>query len=220
MPPMRGLTPLAAPPPYFPLSQSELFEYVQSLAAALPLPLLLYNMPAMTKVCFAIETVRRLPDNPRIIGIKDSSGDKDYFAQLIPLARVRADCCVLIGQEQRMSDAVISGAQGGVNGGANVFPSLFSALYNATVRRDSATISRLQKQVVALGQVYHVVDGAAPGMRGIKCALNLLGICSDYATMPFARLQGADREVVRNLIEQIGKQVAADAGQENVCRPR
>ena len=53
-----------------------------ALAPDLPLPFFLYNMPSHTKVAFEPETVRRLADLPNVHGLKDSSGDLDYFRQV------------------------------------------------------------------------------------------------------------------------------------------
>ena len=64
-----------APPYYLPEAQPELQEYLDHLVPELPLPLYIYNMPALTKVHIELDTVRRAMDNPRIIGLKDSSGD-------------------------------------------------------------------------------------------------------------------------------------------------
>src|SRR5258706_2982837 len=71
-----------AAPYYYPLAQTDLARYVERLAVDLPLPFFLYNMPSHTKVSFAPETVRRLADLPNLHGLKDSSGDLDYFRQV------------------------------------------------------------------------------------------------------------------------------------------
>ena len=60
-------------PYYFPAGQTELTGYVQNLVPELPLPLVLYNMPSLTKVWFEIETLEKLSMMPQIIGVKDSS---------------------------------------------------------------------------------------------------------------------------------------------------
>jgi 4-hydroxy-tetrahydrodipicolinate synthase len=128
---------VAAPPFYFPAGQPELLHYVEHLTAELPLPLFLYNMPMMTKVAFAPQTVRQLLGNARIVGVKDSSGDLGYFEQLLAVARERPDWSVLVGPEHLLADAVERGGQGGVNGGANLCPRLFVELYAAACRHDA-----------------------------------------------------------------------------------
>jgi len=55
-------------PPYYPLSQQDLLQYVERMADAVTLPMFLYNMPSHTKTAFEPETVRRLMDIPGIFG--------------------------------------------------------------------------------------------------------------------------------------------------------
>jgi 4-hydroxy-tetrahydrodipicolinate synthase len=62
-------------PYYFPAGQTELTGYVENLVPQLPLPLVLYNMPSLTKVWFDFETLQKLTALPQIVGLKDSSGD-------------------------------------------------------------------------------------------------------------------------------------------------
>lgn len=192
---------VAAPPFYFPAGQPELVDYVEQLTADLPLPLFLYNMPAMTKVSFAPPTIGQLVDNRRIIGVKDSSGDLGYFDQLLAIARERPDWSVLVGPEHLLADAVLRGAQGGVNGGANLHPRLFVALYEAACRGDMATVGRLREEVFKLGRIYQIGRHASAIIKGLKCALSLRGICDDRLAEPFQRFEPPEREKVRQILE-------------------
>src|SRR5690349_251894 len=76
-------------PYYFPAGQTELASYVTNIVAELPLPLMLYNMPSLTKVWFEIDTLQRLAELEQIVGMKDSSGDLAYFARLTTLKQLR-----------------------------------------------------------------------------------------------------------------------------------
>jgi len=192
-----------APPHYFPISQAELLQYVRRLTGDQPLPLLLYNMPAMTKVSFEPETIRRLLDIERIIGIKDSSGDLNYFDQILELARGRPDWSVLIGPEELMAEAVQRGGQGGVNGGANLLPRLFVELYHAAAGRDAARVSLLQAQVVRFQRIYRIRTEASALIKGLKCALSVRGICNDTVAPPFYPLDASERMRVVQLLEQL-----------------
>ena len=76
-----GATALVVAPPYYiPEAQPELQEYLDHLVPELPLPLFLYNMPALTKVSFELETVRRAMDEPRIVGIEGQLVEHDLSA--------------------------------------------------------------------------------------------------------------------------------------------
>ena len=146
-----------APPYYLPLGQPEFQEYLDHLISQLPLPLFLYNFPALTKVTIEPETVRRMMDNPRVVGIKDSSGNMIYFKRLTELAKSRTDWTVLIGPEELLSDAVFAGGHGGVNGGANLFPKLYVELHRAAEAGDLARTRDLQARVLKLSSALYTV---------------------------------------------------------------
>src|SRR5215470_6176702 len=97
---------VVAPPYYLPAGQPELQEYLAHLVAELPLPLFLYNIPPLTKVSYELDTVRRAMDHPRIVGLKDSSGDMNYFKQAAALLKQRPDWSLLIGPEAKLLEAL------------------------------------------------------------------------------------------------------------------
>ncbi len=68
-------------------SQTELSGYVHRLHEELPLPLVLYTMPGLTKVTFEVQTLAELIELPKLIAIKDSSGDLDYFGEVHSCSR-------------------------------------------------------------------------------------------------------------------------------------
>jgi 4-hydroxy-tetrahydrodipicolinate synthase len=74
---------VSTPPFYFMMDQTELAEYYESLVPRLSLPLYLYNMPANTKINFDPQTIRRIAENPRVVGFKDSSGSAPYLQQVM-----------------------------------------------------------------------------------------------------------------------------------------
>ncbi|MBT3374274.1 MAG: dihydrodipicolinate synthase family protein [Lentisphaerae bacterium] len=191
-----------APPYYFPEGQPELLEYLHHLVPELPLPLFLYNMPMMTKVCFAPETVCQAMDIDGIVGIKDSSGDLGYFRKICAVARQRRpEWSLLMGTESFVAAAVELGAHGGVCGGANVAPRLFVDFYEAALARDEAGVAGLANKVADLGAIYGVGRHASSGIKGIKCALSVLGICSDFMAEPFHRFHDVEREQIHTDLE-------------------
>lgn len=194
---------VAAAPYYFRADQSELINYVDGILAESPLPLMLYNIPFLTKVCFEPETVARLVDRKRIIGLKDTSGDFSRFDRFLPLLQQRPDWSLLMGPELLLAEAVAKGGNGGVPGGANLRPRLLVDLYDAARAGDSSRIAKLQDEVTKLGRIYRVAAGESAKIRGLKCALSLAGVCDDFMSEPFRRCEGADREKVRELLTEM-----------------
>jgi 4-hydroxy-tetrahydrodipicolinate synthase len=141
--------------------------------------------------------VRVLLDNQRVIGIKDSSGNLEYFDEVLAIARARPDWSVFVGPEHLLADVVRKGAQGGVCGGANLMPRLFVDLYEAASAGDSARVDALQAKVLKLGRIYSIGQHASATIKGLKCALSLAGICDDFLAEPFHRFRAEERERVR-----------------------
>ncbi len=192
-----------ATPYYFPAGQTELHDYVQNLVAELPLPLVLYNMPSLTKVWFELETLQKLADVQQIIGIKDSSGDLSYFASLMTLRQQRPDWSIMIGPEAMLPQAMALGGDGGVTGGANPFPKLFVELYEASLSSDAQRLARVQAQVEKLQGIYEIGKYASRFIKATKCALSLQGICDDFMAEPFHRFKAPERARVQAILESM-----------------
>ncbi len=195
-------------PYYFPAGQTELTGYIENLVPELPLPLVLYNMPSLTKVWFDIETLIRLAAIPKIIGLKDSSGDLAYFQKAIDLKKIRPDWSIMIGPEAKLPDAMRLGGDGGVAGGGNIFPKLFVDCYNACVAGDSVRVEALQSDINALQQIYEVGKYASKYIKATKCCLSLLGICDDFMAEPFHRFRAPERERVRGILDSLSFRVS------------
>ncbi len=201
---------VVAPPYYLPEAQPELQEYLDHLVMELPLPLFIYNMPALTKVHFELETVRRAMDNPRIIGLKDSSGDLNYFLQAANLIKQRRpDWPLLIGPEEKLFDALQLGGHGGVSGGANLFPKLYVKVCEAHHDEKFSRALELQKQIQQVSDsFYRIGKYSSSIIKGIKCALSCLGICDDFMAEPFHRFRAEEREIVKLRLKAIEAQIA------------
>jgi len=194
-----------APPYYFPAGQGELLEYLKHLTPELPLPLFLYNMPSYTKLVFEPETVQAAADITGIVGIKESSGDMVYFHQLQSLLNERSDFSLLMGQEELLAEAVLVGAHGGVCGGANLVPQLYVELYQAACSKDLSVVEALHKKVMQIStSIYSVGKYESSYLKGLKCALSCMGICSDFLAEPFHRFRRAERNMIRRHIKELG----------------
>lgn len=196
---------VASTPFYFPAGQEELGDYFERLAEDLPLPLVLYNMPGFTKTSISIETVCQLAQNPKIIGVKDSSCDMIHFHRLLQTRPEREDWSLLMGPEELTAEAVLMGASGGVCGGANVAPKLFVELYDAALKRDIDRIQILQAQALRMGQaLYRTGKHSSSMIKGIKCALSLLGICDDFMADPASRFKKEERQSIEGQLATSG----------------
>ena len=196
---------VAAPPYYFAAGQPELLAYYRKLADSLPLPLFLYNMPSQVKVMIDVKTVVALAEHPNIVGLKDSSGNIGYFNACRYALRDRPDFAILMGPEEAMGEVVLMGASGGVAGGANMFPRLYVDLYEAALAKDVDRVRELQERVMRVSSlIYGVGHHNSSFVKGVKCALSLMGICSDALAAPREPFNEADRALIRSRLVELG----------------
>lgn len=195
---------VAAPPYYYATGQPELVEYFEKLADRMPLPLYLYNMPVHTKVMIDPKTVLKISDNEKVIGLKDSSANMAYFRLLQHTMKVYPEFQLFVGPEEMMADAVVLGADGGVNGGANMFPRLYVDLYNAAVAHDFEKIRILQDKVLDVSSaIYTVGKYGSSYLKGLKCALSVMGLCDDFMADPFNRFRKEERDKIEEALTKI-----------------
>jgi dihydrodipicolinate synthase/N-acetylneuraminate lyase len=198
------------PPSFIPPTQSELLEYLALLTSRLPLPLFLYNIPVLTRVEWALDTVRRSMDNPAILGIKDSSGDLKYFQHLCEMGSRRPDWTVLMGPEELLASAMQIGGHGGICGGANVFPKLYVALYEAIRIGESQRLKELIPLARRIQKTLFPVNcSIGDGIRSIKAAMRGLGICLEYTAPPLRYSTEEERKELQRQISLIAGDVAA-----------
>lgn len=195
---------VAAPPYYFSTNQMELKRYFHYLADESPLPLLLYNMPSHTKTKFEPKTVYEISSHPNIVGFKDSSGDVIYFQKVLHLFRDNPDFSILVGPEEILMQAILSGGHGGVNGGANMFPKLYVKMYEAAKRRDFQQMIPLQKKILQISTtLYTIGDSPVSYLQGVKSALSIMGICNDVLATPFKSFGKKEKEIIEDSLKKL-----------------
>lgn len=199
-----------APPVYFPHEQGELAHYARLVAERSPLPVMLYNIPSLTKIAFEPNTVAELCSVSNIIGLKDSSGDLDYFQAIRHRTKTRSDWSLLSGHDLLFGQAVPNGAHGGVCGGANIFPRLFVDLYDAAIASDYERVAHIQQSIAKLSELYRLRGNSSLGViRGIKFALEEMGICSGRMALPARGLPESCRHEVRRIVDHVNAAAAS-----------
>jgi 4-hydroxy-tetrahydrodipicolinate synthase len=109
-----------------------------------------------------------------------------------------------VGPEELLAEALILGGHGGVAGGANLFPKLYASLYRAAVAGNLETVRQLHELVMQINAtIYSTGQYGSSFLKGVKCSLNLMGICSDFVAEPFHRFRQPEREKIQRHLEQI-----------------
>lgn len=188
-----------SPPFYLALSEGDILRFGRIVAQESALPAYLYNVPYTQLPQFSLDVLRRLADLPKVLGLKDSSGD---FAQLVEAVKIfshRPECSVLVGPESLLAAALREGADGGVCGGGNLLPSLYMELYESHVWGDRRRVDALQEKILGVERdFYRVGEAESSLVRGVKAALSVAGICGATMVEPYASADKAEVDAVRS----------------------
>jgi 4-hydroxy-tetrahydrodipicolinate synthase len=194
-----GATAIAtAPPFYYSVTQREILHYCEKLIEQVDIPLLLYNAPGNTHHTLSVQTVCRASNIKNVIGLKDSGMNMGYFHEVRAALNGRKDFSLLVGPEDLLAECVLLGGHGSMAAGSNLYPRLFVDTYEAAARGDAARTLELHDEIMAFGKA---VNRANP-LRGLKCGLGLLGICSSLLTEPLAPYSQEETESVERYIAQ------------------
>jgi 4-hydroxy-tetrahydrodipicolinate synthase len=165
-------------PSYYPLSDAEIEAYFLRLADAVPLPLVLYNIPVTTHHHIALPVVDRLRRHANIVAIKDSAADAGRLTELLKLTRGReSDFPVLLGSSAVFAHGLRLGGAGLVPSGAHIAPAEYQAMFDAATANNWPEVERLQKVTDDAVAPYLKGRSVGQGLAMLKAILEQRGVC-------------------------------------------
>ena len=162
-------------PSYYPLSDAEIQAYLLRLADAVPLPLVLYNIPATTHHSLSFDVIDALRRHPNVVALKDSSGDRQRIEQV--LDHLGDDFPVLLGSSSLYSVGLRRGAVGVIPSGAHLVPELYQAMVEAAGQKDWDAVDELQVQTDAACAAYLKGRSLGQSLAVLKSLLHAKGLC-------------------------------------------
>lgn len=191
---------LVITPGYFKskMDHKVLVEFYRAIAAASPLPVFLYNVPANTGIDMPAETIIAAAQHPRIVGIKDSSGRVDKMGAVVQNSP--DDLIVLAGSAGYFLGALAMGAAGAVAALANIAATPLMQVLDAFEHGDLARARELQLRLIDLNTA--VTTGY--GVPGLKAAMDMLGYYGGPVRPPLIDLGESQRTMLHQLIVSAG----------------
>lgn len=187
----------SVPPFYFPFTMEEYAGYYTELADAVDVPILLYNIPAMSSVTFAEDDLKRLLANEKITGIKHTSYDLFQLQQLI---QQYPEKNFFIGHDEIFLSALAVGAQAGIGSTYNIMAGKFIKMRNLFMQGETKKAAEIQNEV---NNVVSVLCSVGV-FKGIKEILKMQGIDCGYCRKPFKRLDDTQRRLLLETAEKNG----------------
>lgn len=163
-------------------TQEGLYQHFRTIAEAVPMKQMLYNVPGRTACDMLNETVIRLADIPNIIGIKDATGNIPRGAELIEAVKGRLD--VYSGDDATAMELMLAGAKGNVSVTANVAPRAMADLCSAAVAGNREEAERLNELLMPLNRKLFLEANPIP----VKWALHRMGMIDSGQRLPLTAL--------------------------------
>lgn len=174
-------------PFYYKLGPEGVYAYFREIADNSPVDITLYNIPLFASP-IDVETVRRLAiECPRVVAIKDSSGDVPHMMRMIAAVRhERPEFSFLTGWEAALMPMLLVGCDGGTNATSGIVPEITRRLYDLTLAGDLETARDLQYRLLRL---FDAMLYSAEFPEGFRVALNLRGIQTGPGRQPQSSVQ-------------------------------
>jgi len=169
---------LIVAPYYNKPTQEGLYAHYRTVANAVDIPIILYNIPGRSVVDIKNETMMRLAKIPNIIGVKDATSDLTRPAQV--RETIGADFIQLSGEDATVIDFLAAGGHGCISVTSNVAPELCAQMHNAWIAGDKDTARTINDKLMPLHNAMFCETSPAPA----KYALSKLGLCTDEMRLP------------------------------------
>jgi 4-hydroxy-tetrahydrodipicolinate synthase len=180
-------------------TQEGIYAHFKSIADAVDIPILVYNVPARTVANISVETLARLArDCPNIVGTKDASADLTRPSKQRLLSGEKF--IQLSGEDGTALGFNAHGGVGCISVTANVAPRLCAEFQEATLAGDYRKAIRLQDRLMPLHVALFVETSPSP----VKFAASLLGLCRADVRMPLVELGDGSKKQVREAMVHAG----------------
>lgn len=168
----------AVPPFYYKHSFDDIHDYYMAIADAAELPLVIYNIPALSGTDFSTDKLLELCADDRIAGVKYTAQDLFQFGEL---RKAAPDKLFYFGTDEMFIGAAAAGTDGGIGSTYNLIGDGYVGIQNAISKGDIDEARRLQRKANDLISIL-LQTGVLPGL---KYALNRIGVPVGPCRRPF-----------------------------------
>ena len=178
-------------------SQEGLYQHFKMIHDNTNISIIIYNIPPRAVVDITPETMARLADLPRVVGVKDATGDLTRISQERRL--IKQPFCYFSGDDMTAVAYNALGGSGCISVTANVFPRLSAALQDACLSQDYQRALEYHDQLTPVHQALF----EEPSPSGVKFAMSYLGLCDDEVRLPILSVNTDSKSVIRQCIDAV-----------------
>ncbi len=179
-------------------TQEGLYLHFRAVAEAVPLPIVLYNVPARTGCDLLPETIARLCELPSVVAVKEAHGTVQRTQQI--LSRVGDRLVILSGEDAINHPLWAVGARGCISVVSNVAPRLIADCWDAHAAGDAARARKLHFESLPLAEALFSEASPIPS----KAALAMMGRIAPDIRLPLHAMSDAGQKKLRALLQSMG----------------
>lgn len=190
---------LSVAPYYNKPNQEGLFQHFATIAQAISLPVILYNIPGRSIVDINVDTMVRLTKaHPNIIGVKDATGDLGRVSWQRHM--IGKDFVQLSGDDMTALAYNAGGGTGCISVTSNIAPTLCAQMQAASLSGDYAEALKILDKLIPL----HKAIFLEPNPSGVKYAAQKLGLCSVEVRLPLVQVTAETAKTIDAALAHAG----------------
>jgi 4-hydroxy-tetrahydrodipicolinate synthase len=188
-----------APPYFFPLSQTMIEQYFETIIHAVDIPVILYNIPLFTQP-LNYDTVRRLARKPNVAAMKDSSGSMVDFLHFMDSVRLeKGEMHFLTGREEMLLSCLMMGGKGCMTATAGILPEVMVEIYQCFLSGDYERARELQFSILPVIRTMF----SLPFPLGFKIAIEMRGFNMGPPKQPLSHKNASQLNEIKLSLEQL-----------------
>jgi 4-hydroxy-tetrahydrodipicolinate synthase len=200
---------LSVTPYYNKPTQEGLYQHFCAIAAAVPLPIILYSVQGRTGVNIEPATVQRLSAIENIVGIKEASGNISQMSSILNL--VPKDFLVLSGDDAIALPLIALGGRGVISVASNEIPAEMTQLVQLALKNDFPAARELHRRLLPLMEINFVESNPMP----VKAALAEMGLLKPVWRLPLVAPKPESMSRIRTILESLHLSERAHAAVKN-----
>ncbi|UCG43889.1 MAG: 4-hydroxy-tetrahydrodipicolinate synthase [candidate division WOR-3 bacterium] len=196
---LGGDAALVVAPYYVRPTQEGLYRHFRTIAEAVDIPIVVYNIPGRTAVNIAPATVERMVRAcSNIVAVKEASGNVDNTTELC--VRCGDRLTVLSGDDSLTLPILAAGGRGVVSVVSNIVPTDVESMLAAHFASQTARATAMHQELYPLVKALFVETNPIP----VKAAMSMLGMAAGEPRLPLTPLSASGRKVVRRALRNHG----------------
>jgi 4-hydroxy-tetrahydrodipicolinate synthase len=195
---------LSVAPYYNKPTPEGLYQHYKAIAEAVPLPVIVYNVPGRTGVNVDVATIARLSAVPNIVGVKEASGNMTQMCEIC--GAVPDDFLVLSGDDALTLPVMSVGGRGIVSVASNEVPAEMVRMVEAAEAGDFNTARRLHRELLPIMQVNFIESSPIP----VKTAMAMMGLVEEVFRLPLVPPRPASRDRITQVLRDLGLPIGSE----------